>query len=76
MPIFEFHCLKCGTDYEELVRTAGRQTAACPSCGSKQTQRRISTFSAHLSAPSAACPLSAQGLCGQKCEPGGPCGLQ
>jgi putative FmdB family regulatory protein len=77
MPIYEFHCPSCGTDFEELVRTsAARGAVPCPKCGSKQADRKISTFAAHsAAAPVAGCPLSAQGMCGQRCEPGGPCGL-
>ena len=76
MPIYEFRCPTCGTDFEELVRTTKSKAAVgCPNCGEKRTERRISTFAAHSAAPAPACPLSAQGLCGQRCEPGGPCGL-
>ena len=76
MPIYEFHCPKCGKDFEELVRAPSRQAvAACPGCGSKRTERKISPFAAHSSAPAAACPLAAGGACARRCEPGEPCGL-
>ncbi len=43
MPMFEFHCRKCGADFEELVATAA-DTAPCPECGSRRVQKRVSTF--------------------------------
>jgi putative FmdB family regulatory protein len=40
VPIYEFECLKCGARFEELV-PAG-QKAPCPSCGSREVERRYS----------------------------------
>src|ERR1043165_5397295 len=34
MPIYEFHCEKCGKDSEVLVRSADWQGTPCPQCGS------------------------------------------
>jgi putative FmdB family regulatory protein len=38
MPIYEFRCEECGTEFEELVKT-GSTPAACPSCGSERVRR-------------------------------------
>jgi putative FmdB family regulatory protein len=44
MPIYEFECAKCGSRFEELMKT-GAATPACPSCGSTRTARRLSAVS-------------------------------
>ncbi len=41
MPIFEYTCANCETQFEDLV--LGRQdAAACPNCGSKETTKLMS----------------------------------
>ena len=47
MPMFEFHCGKCDTDFEELVMGELRGIK-CPSCGSKRIKKMMSAF-AHKS---------------------------
>jgi len=45
VPIYEYTCGKCNTKFEELVRTMAEEAApACPSCGSKKTERAMSVF--------------------------------
>jgi putative FmdB family regulatory protein len=39
MPLYEFECEACGERFEELTGLDG--SAACPRCGSDQTQRRL-----------------------------------
>ncbi|TKJ37600.1 hypothetical protein CEE37_13890 [candidate division LCP-89 bacterium B3_LCP] len=47
MPIFEYHCPDCRTDFEELRTLAKRDDiAVCPNCKSRRTERKVSTFSA------------------------------
>ncbi|MEZ0329522.1 MAG: zinc ribbon domain-containing protein [Dissulfuribacterales bacterium] len=41
MPIYEFHCKDCNADFEELVRLSD-PVAACPVCGSKNVQKKLS----------------------------------
>jgi putative FmdB family regulatory protein len=45
MPIYEFRCVECGTEFEELVK-AGSTAAACPSCGSGRVKRVFSVQAA------------------------------
>ena len=44
MPIYEYHCKKCGEDFE-LMRPVAKMTstAKCPSCGARAA-RSLSVF--------------------------------
>ena len=45
MPIFEYECVKCHKPFEKLVRSGNTvAVAACPSCGSHKTKRKLSSF--------------------------------
>ncbi|MDQ1336067.1 MAG: hypothetical protein QG552_3017 [Thermodesulfobacteriota bacterium] len=45
MPIFEFKCKKCGTVFESLCfRSSGEDKGPCPSCGSEDSEKVLSTF--------------------------------
>jgi putative FmdB family regulatory protein len=44
MPIYEFHCEKCGQDSEILVRSSDCAGTKCPSCGSTKIEKKFSTF--------------------------------
>jgi putative FmdB family regulatory protein len=43
MPIYEYRCEDCETDFEKLVR-AFREAVVCPECGSGAVERLLSTF--------------------------------
>ena len=47
MPIYEYHCEKCGHEFEELV--FGNQTPACPKCGAAKPQKLMSRPCCHVS---------------------------
>jgi putative FmdB family regulatory protein len=50
MPLFEFSCLECGVEFERLVaRADDASQAACPMCGSRKTDLKISTFASPVS---------------------------
>jgi putative FmdB family regulatory protein len=40
MPIYEFKCLKCAHEFEELVKVD--QQADCPACGSDRVEKLFS----------------------------------
>src|SRR5436190_22912872 len=42
MPLFEYRCLACESQFELLVR--GAATPACPSCGATTLKRLLSMF--------------------------------
>jgi putative FmdB family regulatory protein len=43
MPIYEYQCNKCKCCFEKLVFGSNPE-AVCPSCGSKETTKRLSRF--------------------------------
>ena len=69
MPLYEFQCVDCHDDFEELVRSsAAVAEVTCPQCGSDRVQRKMSVFASKVSGGSAgfaAAPAAAS------CAPGG-----
>lgn len=41
MPLYEFHCANCGTQFEELVFSHD-ELPPCPKCGNEKTEKLIS----------------------------------
>jgi len=68
MPIYEFHCEKCGKDSEVLVRSTDWKSSECPHCGSKKLAKKFSTFASAGGAE----PSGKTGGGGHSC--GGHCG--
>ncbi len=45
MPIYEYYCPDCHTEFEKLVRLSeANATPNCPECGEKHAQKKISAF--------------------------------
>jgi putative FmdB family regulatory protein len=44
MPIYEYDCAACKERFEELVAASREQDVRCPSCGSSEVERVMSTF--------------------------------
>jgi putative FmdB family regulatory protein len=42
MPLFEYTCLACHSEFELLIR--GSAVPACPSCGATSLEKRLSMF--------------------------------
>ena len=38
MPIFDFHCDKCNTTIEKILKTNGSKNIKCPKCGTKMNR--------------------------------------
>ncbi len=46
MPIFEYKCLKCETEFERLILgTASENGIECPQCHSHEVEKLFSSFS-------------------------------
>jgi len=43
MPIYEYECTSCGHLFERIIKV-GEEAPACPACGAKRPQRRITHF--------------------------------
>ncbi|MAE69270.1 MAG: hypothetical protein CME06_02245 [Gemmatimonadetes bacterium] len=70
MPIYEFVCRGCETAFEELVRADTR--VECPSCGSAEVRKLLSSFSAVGGARPDGCP-DPGGCEPDACRGGGAC---
>ena len=45
MPIFEFVCTECDKSFEDLVFNLSKiDEVVCPTCGSGQVKKKMSTF--------------------------------
>lgn len=45
MPVYEYHCPKCGEKFEKFVRSVSAQTeVVCPRCGNTEVQKLVSLF--------------------------------
>lgn len=76
MPLYEFHCKKCGKDAEILTATTNWKGTKCPACGSEQLVKKLSVFAtAAGDTGSAACSMPACGMSGGGCCSGGMCGM-
>jgi putative FmdB family regulatory protein len=51
MPIYEFHCQKCGADSEVLVRSRRWEGTPCPKCGSTKLAKKLSVFASGAGGP-------------------------
>lgn len=45
MPIYEYSCRVCSSSFEKLIKSGSKINPACPSCGSLDTVKELSTFS-------------------------------
>jgi putative FmdB family regulatory protein len=65
MPIYEYLCDDCGTQFEKLVlRSSQKGEVECPSCGETHVTAQLSTFAAHANgSPKEAMPACPSGMC-------------
>ena len=64
MPIYEYHCEKCGAPFEVFVRSISKPVnATCPECGSAEVRKGISAF-ASQGAGAAAISAASSANCG------------
>lgn len=60
MPIFEYRCERCGHVSSFLEKSDSRRKHTCQECGSADTEKVFSTFSARAHKPA---PPSCSGQC-------------
>ncbi len=71
MPLFEYSCRGCHHHFEVLVRA--HDTPECPSCRSRDLERRQSVFAAHTAGGGYGDDaMPAAGSCGACGDPRGP----
>ncbi len=80
MPIYEYTCSNCNSEFELLIRGQGKaqEQAKCPSCGTTRLTKSMSVPAAHSSGNSGSDDFPCQsgpfhcenGQCG-----GGMCGM-
>lgn len=75
MPIYEYRCSDCSTDFELLVRSSTK--VECPHCHSASLEKKLSVFAPAVSnsAPACSAAMPACGTCGHPDGPGA-CALQ
>jgi putative FmdB family regulatory protein len=44
VPIYEYRCTACETEFEELVSASAKKGPPCPSCGAPNPKRLFSMF--------------------------------
>ncbi|MDQ6982634.1 MAG: zinc ribbon domain-containing protein [Mariprofundus sp.] len=66
MPIYEFHCRICGSNFETLVCNSS-EVVSCKQCGSCDLQKLISAHAIGSSVPETPCGSS-------PCAPAPVCG--
>ncbi|MBR9975351.1 MAG: zinc ribbon domain-containing protein [Bacteroidetes bacterium] len=79
MPIFEYKCNDCGSQYDVLHKGAENpDIVICPSCESRSAVKKFSSFAASTGTSSTFAPSCESGSCGvpsyNSCA-GGMCGL-
>ena len=71
MPIYEYTCKDCGSDFELLIR--GAEKPVCPSCGKTRLTKSFSVPAAHSASIAKELPCREAGCGMGQC--GGMCGL-
>jgi putative FmdB family regulatory protein len=73
MPIYEYRCADCATEFEELTFSAAADdTTTCRRCGSQHARRILSAFAVHgrtdapapEPGPCGGCGAAQRGMCG------------
>lgn len=73
MPIYEYRCEGCGTEFEKRVaRAADSGSVDCPACGEQRVNMRLSTFAAVTGSSKPSAPGCPSAGC---CPNSGTCGL-
>jgi putative FmdB family regulatory protein len=74
MPIYEYVCDDCGTEYERIVLNSTTKVT-CPKCAGTKSTMQLSVFAAHGNGTKASGGSSSSGPSGGGCC-GGACGCR
>jgi putative FmdB family regulatory protein len=61
MPIYEYTCLKCNEAFTILKLSIADEETVCPSCGSKDVEKKMSLFGCSMPSSSPSGGFSAGG---------------
>jgi putative FmdB family regulatory protein len=67
MPIFEFHCANCHTEFEELIR--GSEQPHCPNCSSTKLEKLMSAPAGHVAGNLPMAPAGCPPMDAPPCHP-------
>jgi len=68
MPIYSYHCKKCGHDFDMLVGvTADSAELKCEKCGSPEVQKTMSAFAVRMGSARSETSSCATGSCCPTC---------
>jgi putative FmdB family regulatory protein len=74
VPLYEYACKSCDAKFDQLVRTADRDsTVKCPQCGSARTARALSLVA--VGGESKGAPSMDTPACGRCGDPRGSCSM-
>ena len=62
MPLYEYRCPECRHAWDSLQQRWDSPAPACPACGARRSERRLSTFAVVASGAPAA--KAREGACG------------
>jgi len=77
VPLFEYTCKKCNSDFELLIR--GDEVPECPGCGGRKLEKHLSAPAAHVAGGGnlPVCEAAQHGGCGAMPEGAmGQCPMQ
>ena len=65
MPIYEYECKQCSSQFELLIR--GEEVPECPGCGSRKLDKLLSAAVAHTAGVTQlpVCQPGSHGCCGE-----------
>lgn len=66
MPIYEYRCRNCDSEFETLVSVSTPQ-AQCPDCGSQELTRELSAFTSRAGDGAGSGFVPGGGCCGGAC---------
>lgn len=68
MPIYSYHCTKCGHDFEMLVGVTAESTELkCEKCGSTQVKKNLSACAMRMGSTRSNTSSCATGTCCPTC---------